>query len=61
MRSPEMDPAPNDLTDEQIAAQLTIEEGQLVTVFQVRILIYNALRKLRRALLDRGITPDDYF
>jgi hypothetical protein len=48
------------MTDEEIAAQLTRDEGRRVTVPEVRLLIVMALRKLRRILLDRGFKPDDF-
>lgn len=61
MRSPENDSAyPLDgMSDEEIAAQLTREEGHRVTVPEVRLLIGKALLKLRRILNERGIKSGD--
>lgn len=44
---------------EEVAAQLSIEEKRPVTVNEVRYIEQRALRKLRRALLARGLTFDD--
>ncbi|GIK24698.1 MAG: hypothetical protein BroJett006_09440 [Betaproteobacteria bacterium] len=62
MRSPENDSAyPLDgMTDEEIAARLTHEEGHRVTVPEVRLLIGKALLKLRRIITERGFKPDDF-
>lgn len=62
MRSPENGSAYSldGMTDEEIAAQLTREEGHRVSVPEVRLLIGKALSKLRRILVERGFKPDDF-
>lgn len=49
------------MTDEEIARQLSLEEGATVTVIEVRRLLCQGMRKLRSALLRRGLQCDDLF
>ncbi|MHB0973136.1 MAG: hypothetical protein ACYC0P_02695 [Thiobacillus sp.] len=44
-------------TEEEIAAALSAEEGRPVSVQEVRRIEWLALRKLRRILQARGLTP----
>ena len=44
-------------TEEEVAAALSEEEGRPVTVQEVRRIEFLALRKLRRMLQARGLTP----
>ena len=46
-------------TSEEVAAWLSEIEGCTVTVLEVRRIEAQALRKLRRALLGRGLALDD--
>jgi len=46
-------------TDEEVAAILTAEEGRPVSLHEVRRIEARALRKLRRALLARGMTYEN--
>ena len=48
-----------DCTIEEVAAWLSEIEGRAVTVLEVRRIEGQALRKLRRALLGRGLALDD--
>lgn len=43
-------------TEEEIAARLTLDEGRTVSVLEVRLLITQALRKMRQRLAERGFT-----
>lgn len=43
------------LTEEEVAARLSQEEGRRVTVQEVRAIIWRALPKIRQALELRGI------
>lgn len=47
-----------DKTIEEVAAAMSQEEGHPVTVLEVRRLECQALRKLRRELERRGLTPE---
>lgn len=47
------------LTDEEVAARLSQEEGRRVTVQEVRAIIWRALPKIRKALELRGISSAD--
>lgn len=52
--------ADDGMTHEQIAAALAAEEGAApLSVTRIAQIEREALRKLRRLLLARGITPDD--
>jgi len=48
-----------ELTDEEVAAWLSAEEGHPVPLNEVRGIIYKALRKLRAEFMRRGLTEDD--
>lgn len=44
-------------TEEEIAAILSVEEGRVVTVHEVRQIVCRALRKLRMVFAKRGLFP----
>lgn len=44
---------------EEIAAWLSVAEGRVVTIHEVRRIEFEAMRKIRQALKERGITPAD--
>lgn len=48
-----------ELTQEETAAALSFQEGRTVTVQEVRQIECQALRKLRRELLRRGLHDAD--
>ena len=47
------------LTDAEVAAILSDQEGRTVTVQEVRRITVQALRKLRRYMLESGLVPAD--
>jgi len=47
------------MTEQEIAARLSAEEGRVITVVEIYRIECQALRKLRRTLDDRGIGYDD--
>lgn len=47
------------MTDEEIAQQLSQDEGKPVSVVEVRCLLFQGMRKLRSALIRRGLTCDN--
>lgn len=47
------------MTEEEIAAVLSEEEGRPVSVHEVRRVEATALRKLRRLLDARGLSPEN--
>jgi hypothetical protein len=47
-----------EFTHDEIAAELSAEEGRPVGVSEVRMIEFKALRKVRRALDERGLTID---
>lgn len=44
---------------EEVAQWLSIQEGRTVTVEECRMIECQALRKLRRTLVERGLGYDD--
>lgn len=51
--------AQSEMTEEEIAAALSEEEGRPVSVGEVRRIEAIALRKLRRLLEARGLSPEN--
>lgn len=47
------------MSDEEIAQQLSEDEGKPVSVVEVRRLLFQGMRKLRSALIRRGLTCDN--
>lgn len=44
------------MSEADIAIELSRQEGREVSIYEVRCIVYRALRKLRLALLIRGIS-----
>lgn len=49
----------HDMSEEEVAAVLTAEEGREVTVREIRRIEAKAMRKLRQVMRLRGLTFDD--
>jgi DNA-directed RNA polymerase sigma subunit (sigma70/sigma32) len=48
----------HDMSEEEVAAALTAEEGREVTVREIRRIEAKAMRKLRQVMRLRGLTFD---
>lgn len=48
----------HDMSEEEVAAVLTAEEGREVSIYEIRRIETRALLKLRDRLMARGITFD---